>query len=103
MAAECGLHGAFGFPIVLEGEMFGVVEFFSHEIQQPDQELLQTMASLGNQLGQFIKRKRAEDELRASEARKAAMRRYRPGWNHFHGSPRQGHRIQPGRPAHLRL
>ena len=72
-AAKAELHAAFGFPIVMEGEMFGIVEFFSHEIQQPDQEFLQTMAGVGNQLGQFIKRKRAEEALRTSEARKTAM------------------------------
>ncbi len=73
VAEKASLHAAFGFPIVVEGEMFGVVEFFSQEIRRPDQDLLKTIASLGNQLGQFIKRKRAEEALRASEARKAAM------------------------------
>ena len=39
------------------------MEFFSHEIRQPDQELLNMMATLGSQIGQFIERKRAEDAL----------------------------------------
>ena len=73
VARQAALHAAFGFPIVVEGEMFGVVEFFSEEILQPDQDLLKTIASLGNQLGQFIRRKRAEEALRTSEARKTAM------------------------------
>ena len=34
------LHAAFGFPILLGGEVLGVIEFFSREIRQPDQELL---------------------------------------------------------------
>jgi PAS domain S-box-containing protein len=45
----------------------GVVEFFSREIGQPDQELLNMLATIGSQIGQFIERQRAERELRESE------------------------------------
>jgi len=44
-----------------------VIEFFSREIRQPDQELLNMLATIGSQIGQFIERKRAEAELRESE------------------------------------
>jgi len=44
-----------------------VVEFFSREIGQPDQELLNMLATVGSQIGQFIERQRAETELRESE------------------------------------
>ena len=64
IAAREGLHAAFAFPILLGGDVLGVIEFFSHEIRQPDQELLDMMATLGSQIGQFIERKRAEDALR---------------------------------------
>ena len=60
VAAEEGLHGAFGFPIVVGGEVRGVMEFFSREIHKPDDELLATMANIGGQIGQFIERTRAE-------------------------------------------
>jgi PAS domain S-box-containing protein len=63
-----GLHAAFGFPIVLGEDVLGVMEFFSHEIRQPDRDLLDMMATIGSQMGQFIERKRAEEALRASEA-----------------------------------
>jgi signal transduction histidine kinase/CheY-like chemotaxis protein len=62
-AAREGLHGAFGFPVLVGDDILGVIEFFSHEIQQPDEELLHTMAGIGGQLGQFLKRKQAEEEL----------------------------------------
>ena len=42
----------------------GVIEFFSGEIRQPDQELLNMLATIGSQIGQFIERKRAEEALR---------------------------------------
>jgi PAS domain S-box-containing protein len=61
IAAREGLHAAFAFPILLGGDVLGVMEFFSREIRQPEQELLNMMATLGSQIGQFIERKRAED------------------------------------------
>jgi PAS domain S-box-containing protein len=62
VAAKEGLHAAVGFPIVLAREILGVMEFFSHEIRQPDDELLKLMATIGSQIGYFIRRKRAEEE-----------------------------------------
>jgi PAS domain S-box-containing protein len=67
VAAREGLHAAFGFPILLGGEVLGVMEFFSHDIRQPQQDLLNTMATVGSQIGQFIERKRAEDALRHAQ------------------------------------
>jgi two-component system, cell cycle sensor histidine kinase and response regulator CckA len=61
------LHAAFGFPILLGGEVLGVLEFFSHEILEPDDDMLQAAATIGSQIGQFIKRSRAEDALRQRE------------------------------------
>jgi PAS domain S-box-containing protein len=67
IAQREGLHAAFGFPILLGREVLGVIEFFSREIRLPDQELLNMLATIGSQIGQFIERKRAEAELRESE------------------------------------
>ena len=67
IARREGLHAAFGFPILLGGEVLGVIEFFSREIRQPDRELLKMLATIGSQIGQFIERRRAETELRESE------------------------------------
>ncbi len=63
IAAKVGLHAAFGFPILGGDEKLGVMTFFSREIQQPDADLLKLMVSIGSQIGQFIKRKQAEEEL----------------------------------------
>jgi PAS domain S-box-containing protein len=67
IAQREGLHAAFGFPILLGSEVLGAIEFFSREIRQPDQELLNMLAAIGSQISQFIDRKRAEAELRESE------------------------------------
>ncbi|OCQ94382.1 adenylate/guanylate cyclase [Oscillatoriales cyanobacterium USR001] len=74
VAAKEGLHGAFGFPILGDYEektagkaVLGVMTFFSCFPQELDENLLQTMAAIGSQIGQFIKRKEAEEALRESE------------------------------------
>jgi len=40
-----------------------VMEFFSREIREPDPDLIATLTSVGNQIGMFIDRHRAQDEL----------------------------------------
>ena len=62
-AREC-LHSAFGFPILLGSEVLGVLEFFSHQIRQPDTKLLKLLSAVGSQIGQFIERTEAEAALR---------------------------------------
>ena len=63
IAAREGLHGAFAFPILLDSEVLGVIGFFSRDVWQTDQNLLNMMATIGNQIGQFTKRAAAVDEL----------------------------------------
>ena len=63
VAAKEGLRASFGFPILLGDAVLGVMEFFSREIRQPDDELLRMLGAMGSQIGQFIERKRAEDVL----------------------------------------
>ncbi|MEH2263163.1 adenylate/guanylate cyclase domain-containing protein [Nostoc sp.] len=68
-AAEAGLHAAFGFPILDDSEILGVMVFFSRDVQLKDKNLLQMMGSIGSQIAQFIKRKQAENALIESEER----------------------------------
>jgi PAS domain S-box-containing protein len=73
VARRSGLHAAFGFPLHSPRGVVGVMEFFSRELREPDQRLLQTMRALGSQVGQFVARRRAEADVRASESRLRAM------------------------------
>src|SRR5438067_10765934 len=73
VAAECGVHGAFAFPISSASGVIGVVEFFTEEVAEPDAYLLDLMTTIGHQLGMQMERTRAEEAVRRSEARKAAM------------------------------
>ncbi len=68
LAEAVGLRSGFGFPIHASGQIAGIMTFFSREELPPDEDLLQMMAAVGSQLGQFIKRKSAEQELQAAEA-----------------------------------
>jgi two-component system, sensor histidine kinase and response regulator len=63
IAQRVGLHAAFGFPIRRGLEVLGVMEFFSREIREPDEELLGMLTTVGSQIGLFVDRKRAEEEL----------------------------------------
>ncbi len=64
IASKEGLHSAFGFPILLSDEVLGVLEFFSHQIRQPETKLLKLLSAIGSQIGQFIERTEAEAALR---------------------------------------
>lgn len=68
-AARAGLHGAVIFPIRLDTEALAVAEFFRRSALEPDAEQLATLAAIGSQIGQFMKRRRAEAALRGSEER----------------------------------
>jgi len=73
-AAKAGLRGAFGFPILLKNEILGIIECFSDRVQAPDEDLLQMMAAIGSQIGQFIERKRVELEREQLLERERAAR-----------------------------
>lgn len=60
-ALKNGLHAAFGFPILINNEVVGVIEFFSKQILEPDDDLLSMLAALGTQIGLFIVRKETEE------------------------------------------
>lgn len=63
IAAQEDLHGALGFPIIVENEILGVFVFLRHKIQPTDDNQLLLLASVGGHIGQFIKRKQAEAAL----------------------------------------
>jgi two-component system, sensor histidine kinase and response regulator len=63
-AKKAGFHCAFAFPVSLGAEVLGVLEFFSHSIRKPDSKLLAMLGAIGSQIGQFIERTEAEQELR---------------------------------------
>ena len=73
IAVKSGMGSAFGVPITVAGEVRHVLEFFSPKIASHDPESLQTLSAISGVLGNLIERKNAEQALRKSEMRKAAI------------------------------
>jgi signal transduction histidine kinase len=66
--AAAGVCAAFGFPIRLGGDIFGVMEFLSRTREPPEEMLVEVLNGVGSQIGQFIERTRAEEQLRQTTA-----------------------------------
>ena len=62
LATRAGLHAILAVPIRLGDEVLGVMQFIAKTIESPDGPLLDLLGIAGNQIGQFIGRKRAEEE-----------------------------------------
>jgi PAS domain S-box-containing protein len=73
-AADDGLHAAIGLPLVGEEGMIGVLEFFDHLNRHPTPAVMSLIGSLSEQVGQFLQRRRAEDQL-AGVQKELARRR----------------------------
>jgi PAS domain S-box-containing protein len=63
VAGQVGLHAAFALPIMQGRRCSGVLEFFSSDIREPSPDLLTMMTTICSQVGLFIERKRASDDL----------------------------------------
>jgi two-component system sensor histidine kinase/response regulator len=66
---DLGVHAGVGFPVLVSDGVACVLEFFSEHIAEPDEPLLEVMATIGLQLGRVIERQRSEEALRRSEER----------------------------------
>jgi PAS domain S-box-containing protein len=62
-AAAAGLRGGFAFPLLFRGEINSIMELFSHNVVEPDEDFLQMVEAFGSQIGLFIERGRIELEL----------------------------------------
>ena len=63
IARRVGLHAAFGVPLLKGSTVIGVMEFFNRNILEPTPELLAMMTTVGTQVGLYVERKWAGDEL----------------------------------------
>ncbi|HVQ13466.1 MAG TPA: ATP-binding protein, partial [Vicinamibacterales bacterium] len=62
-AAQAGLHSAFALPIRQGRRVGGVMEFFSRDMFEPAPELLAMMTTVCNQIGIYVERKWAGEDL----------------------------------------
>ncbi len=70
-AAATGLRSALAFPVLVDGVVVAVLEFFANVVTTPDPELLALMGDVGRQLGVAVERSRSRDAL--AEARDVAL------------------------------
>src|SRR5260370_30391567 len=59
-----GMRGAFVFPVISDGSVIGVLAFYSRELREPEERLMEAISVIGTQIGQFLQRKQREEELR---------------------------------------
>lgn len=67
-AIEAGLRGAFAMPILIGGQVYGVLEFFGQSRPEPDKDLLKTLETIGGHIGQFVERKKSEAGLQQAHS-----------------------------------
>jgi PAS domain S-box-containing protein len=72
-ARRAGLRCGFCFPVRGARGVIGAIELFACGARPSNLALLESMASLGRQIGQSVERARAEQALHDSIARKSAM------------------------------
>ena len=63
LGREIGMHAVFVLPVMSEGRTIGALAFFCQEVREPDERLLGLAKVIGSELGQFLQRKRAEDQV----------------------------------------
>jgi signal transduction histidine kinase len=68
------LHSGFGVPILHAGDVSGVIEFLDVRPRVPDPALVVLMATIGAQIGLFVGRRRAEDQVAALLERERGAR-----------------------------
>ncbi|NIP99894.1 MAG: PAS domain S-box protein, partial [Nitrospinaceae bacterium] len=66
-AERLGMHTGFGFPILSPEGSIGVIEVFTAQNLEPDENLGKLLSSLGDQIGQFAERKEAEEQIKKSK------------------------------------
>ncbi len=67
LARQCGIKAGFGVPIINDGELIAVLEFFTDELKSEDKQMIGFISTIANQLSIVVSRKQAEDKLNESE------------------------------------
>ena len=68
-ALKEGLGSALAFPLRSGSEIVGVIEFVGRSMSTPDESVLESLAGVAGQVGQFVQRKQGEAALKAIEER----------------------------------
>ena len=69
IVAHGGLRTAVAFPVVSGGVVVCVMQLFSRQVEQPDEQVLQMLMAIAGQIGPMLDRQRAEEARQQSEER----------------------------------
>lgn len=64
LARDSNVKSGFAFPVMVQAEIVGVMEFFSPETSKPDDRIVEVMANIGVQIGRVFERQRAGKKLK---------------------------------------
>jgi signal transduction histidine kinase len=65
---EIGVKGVFAVPVTVRNECILVLEFYSSDAEEPDNELLAVIANVAEQISRRMEREQADQALRAAKA-----------------------------------
>jgi len=68
-AYNAGLRSCVGIPVMLKGEVVGILVFFSRRIETPDAKLVRMFEAIGREIGQVTESKKSHEALQKSEAK----------------------------------
>ena len=74
-AQNISLNTAFLSPLEVDGEAVGVLAMFCQDVRSRDPDMMQMLETLSSQIGQFVRRKRAETALRHEQQRTESLLR----------------------------
>jgi len=69
IAADWGMRSAVTFPISSGGVVLSVMQLFSREFEQRDEQVMQMLVAIAGQIGPLLDRRRTEEALHQSEER----------------------------------
>ncbi|MBD2020892.1 PAS domain S-box protein [Leptolyngbya sp. FACHB-36] len=76
LALDAGLKATLGIPLLANDEVITVLVFYMFEARQEDQRLIDLIAA-STELGLFVQRKQAEEEVRKSLAREQELNKFK--------------------------
>jgi diguanylate cyclase (GGDEF)-like protein/PAS domain S-box-containing protein len=79
-STDASTHATLAFPVTADGTTLGVLSFFGPRERTPEQSVLQAAGAIGSQIGQFLRGRQREEELRESEARYRALAELSSDW-----------------------
>jgi PAS domain S-box-containing protein len=76
---DAGLRSAISIPVQAGERFLGALQFFGRSNQRPEDVLIEAMQAIGQQVGQFIERKRVEAERQQADERLRSIAANIPG------------------------